>query len=73
MRVTKHNYTFNVSGDYSETWYKVCINDGTWEQDTFHILDYYFCVADRFAKTLKVRVFQDFLHQNLPNSWDKGE
>ncbi|GLQ00748.1 LysR family transcriptional regulator [Methylophaga thalassica] len=36
-------------------------------------LDYYFCVADRFAKTLKVRVFQDFLHQNLPNSWDKGE
>lgn len=32
-------------------------------------LDYYFCVADRFAKTLKVRVFQDFLHQNLPSSW----
>nr|WP_320167189.1 LysR substrate-binding domain-containing protein [uncultured Methylophaga sp.] len=32
-------------------------------------LDYYFCVADRFAKTLKVRVLQEFLHQNLPTNW----
>ena len=41
MKITKHNHTFNVSGEYSEMWFNNCINNGTWEQDTFHILDYY--------------------------------
>ncbi|MCX4188313.1 LysR family transcriptional regulator [Methylophaga sp. OBS4] len=32
-------------------------------------LDFYFCVADRYARTPKVAAFFDYLNENLPHRW----
>jgi FkbM family methyltransferase len=40
MNVTKNQRTFNVKGQYSETWFSNGRLD-SWEQDTFHILEHY--------------------------------
>ena len=40
MNIKKNNYTFNVSGGYSEQWFSDNKLD-RWEQDTFYILEHY--------------------------------
>jgi len=40
MKVVKNNHSFNVCGDFSTNWFSENKLE-YWEQDTFHILDYY--------------------------------
>jgi FkbM family methyltransferase len=40
MEIIKNNHNFRVDGDYSLNWFKNNKLD-CWEQDTFHILEYY--------------------------------
>ena len=40
MEISKNNHIFNVSGDYSESWFSNNKLD-SWEQDTFYILEHY--------------------------------
>lgn len=40
MLITKNNISFNIKGSYSEKWFSHNTFQ-LWEQNTFHILDYY--------------------------------
>lgn len=39
--ICKHNTNFNIKGQYSLDWFISHVQNGSWEEDTFNILDHY--------------------------------